>query len=335
MLSRRQLLLGAAAVLAGATGCAKVKLPALPGTTPQPGPAPQAQEDPADKTPRPVLRVALLSDPHTQESGHGYNKLQQALADYKPLRPDLWLVCGDVTNLGLAAEYAAFKKLLKGTVKDDQLLVTTGNHDLYDKTATDEEEMGRFKDAFSRKTVWSNKVVGNVHFVMLATEQWKTAPRLPDWAWLSDEQLRWFEQVVAEHPDKYTIVSLHQPLQNTIIWSHGESNTFTGCAQLPTLQAIMKKNRQIRLWLSGHTHMGAERENSAAAINGVTYIGLGSTFYQFVPASGAEDKFGGFKQDFDASGSRLLEIWEDRTVIRARDHANQRWLDPYEIVLKP
>ncbi|MDF2630795.1 MAG: hypothetical protein K0R39_4626 [Symbiobacteriaceae bacterium] len=335
MISRRELLIGAAAVLAGATGCSRLKLPAIPGVSPESGPKDPPAVAPADEAPRPVLRVALLSDPHTQESGHGANKLEQALADYKPLRPDLWLFCGDVTNLGLTAEYATFKKLLKGTVKEEQLLVTTGNHDLYDKTATDEEEMRRFREAFGYKTVWSNKVVGNVHFVMLATEQWKTAPRLPDWAWLSDEQLRWFESVLAEHTDKYTIVSLHQPLQNTITWSHGESNTFTGCVRLPELQAIMKRNRQVKLWLSGHTHMGPEREGNVANLNGVTYIGLGSTFYQFAPATGAEDKFGGFKQDWDASGSRMLDIWADRTVIRARDHVSKTWLDPQEIVLKP
>lgn len=321
MLSRRQLLVGAAAVLAGATSCSRMSL--------------KTEPEPAQEGPRPLLRVALLSDPHTEVSGHSVNKLGQALADYKPLRPDLWLFDGDVTNDGEVAQYATFKKLLKGTVKEDQLLVTTGNHDLYDKTATDAEEMQRFRDAFGFPVAYSNRVAGGLHFVMLATEQWKTAPGSGDWAWLSPAQLRWFEQVLGEHRDKFTVVSLHQPLQDTVYWSQGGTgNRFTGCGQIAELNAILKKNAQVKVWLSGHTHMGAEIQGNVVAKNGVTYVGLGSTYYQFAPAEGAEAKFSGFKQNFDASQSRMLELWPDKVLIRTRDHAAKAWMEKYDLTLK-
>ncbi|HWI53444.1 MAG TPA: metallophosphoesterase [Symbiobacteriaceae bacterium] len=331
MLNRRQLLLGSAAVLAGVTGCARLQ-PVAPG-------APQEQLPPPDEGPRPLLRVALLSDPHavaanSNLAGAINGKFSQALADYQPLRPDLWLVDGDITDGGAVSEYSAFKNLWKGTAKPEQLLVTTGNHDFYDQGATDTEELRRFVQAFGFATAYSNRVAGGIHFVMLATEQWKSAPGSGDWAWLSPAQLQWFEKVLAEHRDKFTVVSLHQPLQETVYWSQGgASNRFTGCGQLAELNGIMKRNPQVKVWLSGHTHMGAEIPGNVIARSGVTYVGLGSTFYNFTPG-GTDHEYGGFKKDLSASQSRMLEVWPDKVLIRARDHVARVWNEKLDLTFK-
>ncbi|HYF95881.1 MAG TPA: metallophosphoesterase [Symbiobacteriaceae bacterium] len=333
LLTRRQLLIGAATVIASATGCTRLAPTAAEAPT-TPGP-----EAPPEEGPRPLLRVALLSDPHTVAAdsnlaGAINGKFSKALADYKPLRPDLWIVNGDVTDGGTTAEYAAFKKLLKGTVDEKHLLVNTGNHDFYDQSATDEEEVRRFLAAFGTPAPYSNRLAGGLHFVMLATEQWKSAPGSGDWAWLSAEQLRWFEQVLAEHRDRFTVVALHQALQDTVYWSHGGAgNRFTGCGQIAELNAIMKKNPQIRLWLSGHTHMGAEIKGNVVSKNGVTYVGLGSTFYQFVPGDGPDAVYSGFRKDLSSSQSRMLDVWEDKVVLRARDHVGKAWMDGLDVTL--
>lgn len=331
MLTRRQLLIGTATVIAStAAGCSRLPVTGISASA--------KPEVPAEEGPRP-FRVALLSDPHTVEAGSNLagainGKFSKALADYKPLRPDLWLVCGDVTDGAGVAQYAAFRKLLQGAVKPEQLLVTTGNHDLYDDAATEDEQLRRFKEAFGQKTPYSNKVAGGLHFVMLADEKGKSAPGSRDWAWLTPEQLRWLEQVLAEHRDLPTVVSLHQPLQDTVVWSQG-SNSFTGCGQIKELRAIMARNKQVKLWLSGHTHMGAEIKGNVVSQQGITYVGLGSTFYQFVPASGAEAKYsGGFAKDLSGSQSRLLEVWPDRLVLRARDHVKQAWMDGLDVTIK-
>lgn len=332
MLNRRQFLATAAAVLASATGCATLKQ-ALP-TRDEPDPALLT-----DEGPRPSLRVALLSDPHT-ESAHSplvgaiNDKLAQAVKDYKPLCPDLWLVNGDIANDGQAAQIDAFKQIMARVAKPEQLLVTTGNHDFYDKEASDEEELRRFREAFGLKTPYSNRVAGGIHFVMLADEQYKSAPRYREWAWLSPEQLRWFEQVLTANRDKFTVVCLHQPLQDTITWTWG-GNDFAGCGQVKELRAIMQKHPQIRLWLSGHTHMGAAVPGNFARKGGMNYVGLGSTFYLFVPDDGPAGKeYGGFRKDLSASQSHLMEVWPDRVVLRARDHVRQAWMDEQEIVIK-
>lgn len=332
MLNRRQFIIGAGAVLATATGCSRVrmKLPASGESIQAEGEGPQP------------FRVALLSDPHIVESDSLVavavnGKFSRAVAEYKPLRPDLWVVNGDIADTGKAGQLAAFKQIMGGVARPEQLLVTTGNHEFYDKAASDDEELTRFREAFGLKTPYSSRVAGGIHLVMLADEQYKTAPKNREWAWLTPEQLRWFEQVLAEHRDKFTVVCMHQPLQETVYWSHGD-NDFAGCGQFTELQGILSRNPQIRLWFSGHTHMGAAIAGNASRRDGVAFVGLGSTFYQYAPSDAPEDKGDwpdgrGFRQDLGASESRLLEVWPDRVVLRARDHARQRWLAPQEITI--
>lgn len=333
MFNRRQFLLGAATVLATATGCAR----AVP-----PSPEP-VTEKAQQEGPRPLLTIALLSDPHTvskdaQYAGGINGKLADAVADYRPMKPDLWLVNGDITDRGKVAEYEAFKEIMAKVSKPEQWLVNTGNHDFYDAEASDEEELRRFTQAFGLSTPYSNRVVGDLHIVMLADERWKTAPGHKEWAWLNPGQLEWFAKVLQEHKEKWTMVCLHQPLQETVFWSHGSSNTFAGCGQNAELRAILKENPQVKLWLSGHTHMGAEIAGNVVQQQGVTFMGLGSTFYQFVKSEKPEDQggwpsFGGFQKDLSSNQSRWLEFWPDKVVIRARDHANKAWMDDFQVAL--
>lgn len=333
VLNRRQFLVSAAVLLASLSGCTAFK-PKVP----------QAEEPlPAEEEegPRP-FRIALLSDPHTVAvssslAGAVNGKLSDAIADYKVLRPDLWLVNGDLTDRGLPGEWSALKKIMGTVAQPERLLVNTGNHEFYDPDATDQEALDRFMQAFGLPTPYTSRVAGGVHIVMLADERYKTAPGSREWAWLTPEQVAWFERVLAEHREKDTIVCLHQPLQDTVIWSHS-GNSFAGCGQVKELRAILEQNPQVRLWFSGHTHMGAEIPGNAVKQGGVTYVGLGSTFYQFVKSYAAEDQggwpsYGGFKKDLSANQSRMLEVWPDRLVVRARDHLRHTWMEEHQLVL--
>lgn len=329
MLNRRQFIAGAATVLLTSTGCAKL----MPRS-----PAAEVPELPVAEGPRP-FRVALLSDPHTEAEGSPLygaisGKLADAVADYRSLKPDLWLVNGDVANNGLQSEMEALKKIMLKGAKPDQLLVTTGNHDFYDKDATDEEELRRFRATFGLEQAYTSRVAGGVNVVMLADEQYKSAKGPRDWAWLKPEQLRWFEQVLQAHRDKLTVVCLHQPLQDTVIWSHG-GNDFAGCGQAKELRAIIAKHPQIKLWFSGHTHMGAEVAGNVSRQGHVTFMGVGSTYYQFVKSDAPEAaEYGGFIKSVKVNQSRMLEVWPEKVVVRTRDHIAKAWLTELDHELK-
>ncbi|HLO02820.1 MAG TPA: metallophosphoesterase [Symbiobacteriaceae bacterium] len=316
---RRRDFLTATAVAATAilTGCTK----GLP--TPPPPPEEESGERP--------VRVLLLSDPHTQDGRYSLTagKLRDALNDYKALKPDLLVVNGDVTDRGLVGEYETFFDCVKSVLGAKlPVTITTGNHEFYDKDATDETEIARFLKASGRQTPYSALKVAGVHFVLLATEMWKTAPKNPDWAWLSQAQLEWFAQTLAANKDLFTIVLLHQPLQETLLWSHG-GNNFAGSGQVAELKAILAKHPQVKLWLSGHTHQRIEAEAAKVQIGQTRFLGLGSTAYQIYLSEGGQAR----ERDWEASQSRLLEIWPDRVEIKSRDHQAKRWLDQVALTL--
>jgi Icc protein len=307
----------AAAATAILTGCTK--------PLPAPGPAPEEESGP-----RPV-RVILLSDPHTQDGRFSLTagKLRDALNEYKALKPDLLLVNGDVTDRGLVGEYETFFGAVKSVLGERMpIALTTGNHEFYDKEATDETEIARFLKASGQKTPYSALKVAGVHFVLLATEMWKTAPKNPDWAWLSQAQLDWFKQTLAANRDLFTVVLLHQPLQDTLLWSHG-NNDFAGSGQVAELKAILAQNPQVKLWLSGHTHQRIEAEAPKVQIGQTRFLGLGSTAYQIYLDENGQAR----KRDWEASQSRLMEIWPDRIEIKARDHQAKQWIEQVALTL--
>jgi 3',5'-cyclic AMP phosphodiesterase CpdA len=326
MMNRRRFLIAAAQVLAAMTaGCSRM-LP-LSGRGQKVTPLPASSEPlAAAPTPERPFRVALLSDVHLQDSPTVVSeKLAKAAKDLQEAGADLWAVCGDIADHGMAEEHEEFKRVMGPFVSRDRLLVTTGNHEFYDMKTTDDVSVKRFTDAFGQPKPYSNAVYEGVHFVMLADEQWKTAPDHKDWCWITDEQLAWFKQVLAEHKDKFTAVFMHQPLNDTVAGSTG-ANAFGSSNKGADLHAVLQENPQVRLWFSGHTHRRLEAESQVVKQGNVTFVALGSTIYQLNVA-------GKRGRDNDASQSRLMEVYPDKVVIRSRDHTEGRWMDELELTV--
>jgi len=326
MIDRRRFLSAAGtALMAVATGCARI-FPA--SNEPRNVPEPSLGLPPAEPGQPKPFRVALLSDVHLQPEGSSLAdpvnaKLQKAVAELRGLEPDLWVTNGDIADHGASSELAAFKKVMAKVVTPDRLLVTTGNHEFYDMETTDDVSLRRFREAFGLQTPYSSRVVNGVHFAMLADEQWKTAPYNKDWCWITPEQVRWFEKVLAEHRQRFTCVFMHQPLNETVASSLG-ANAFGGTNMAKEIYALLKQNPQVKLWFSGHTHRALTVDNQVVKKEQTTFVALGSTIYLLMPP----DQTGGrFKRDADASQSRVMEIYPEKVVIRARDHTAGQWLE--------
>lgn len=332
MLTRRQLLLLSGSIFGGVAGLrfGRDGLPiGSPGTVAAGEPA-QPAASPAS---RPTL-VALLSDTHTQSRGAWAapainGKLRKAVDDLAGLRPDVWLCNGDVTDHGLPGEYAAYREILGAIAPGERILATAGNHEFYDPATADDVARRRFSEAFGLSQPYSNRIISGVHLVLLADEQYKTAPRNGDWAWLSAGQVAWLDRVLAEHRDRFTVVFLHQPLQGTVFGTDVDDG-FAGTGQITELREILRRHPQVRLWFSGHTHYQLDLPGQVVTRGNTVFAALGSTIYLYTPAPGAREKGDvppDFHKDAGASQSRVMEIWPDKVVVKARDHAGGRWLD--------
>jgi 3',5'-cyclic-AMP phosphodiesterase len=347
-MNRRRFLKTTAVVLgAMAAGCANVPAEvqeqvraAATAAGESPAGAAQAVAAPAasaDGTPSPTadrpVRVALLSDLHLQPEDSGLAKtinvkFAKAAEDLRAFEPDLWIANGDVADHGLTSEMEAFKKMIGKVTSLDRVMATTGNHEFYDMEATDEELLNRWRQAFGVEQPYSSRVFGGVHFVLLADEQWHSAPYNQDWCWITAAQLKWFEQTLAAHRDLFTIVCMHQPLNETVVGSIG-ARPFGGTNYAKEIYAILEQNPQVKLWFSGHTHRKLEYEGQVVEKNGITFMGLGSTIYLLGRTADGRNA-----RDNTANQSRFLEIYPDRVRVRARDHVAGRWLDELERTVK-
>ncbi|MDF2627053.1 MAG: hypothetical protein K0R39_884 [Symbiobacteriaceae bacterium] len=352
MINRRRFLKTSAAVLAAmAAGCTnlpahvqeQIRAAAAEGAGAGPGSAPAAKdgarpaEAVSDGTPQPTadrpVRVALLSDLHLQPEESGLAKtinvkFAKAAEDFRAFAPDLWIANGDVADHGLTSEMEAFKRIMSKVTTLDRVMATTGNHEFYDFSVSDEVLLNRWREAFGVEQPYSSRVFGGVHFIMLADEQWQTAPYNNDWCWITPAQLRWFEETLASHRDLDTIVFMHQPLNETVVGSIG-ARPFGGTNYAKEIYTLLEQNPQVKLWFSGHTHRKVDYEGQVVEKNGVTFMGLGSTIYLLGRSSEGRNV-----RDNNACQSRFLEIYPDRVVIRARDHAAGRWLDELERTVK-
>ena len=326
MIDRRSFLATSASVIAALiSGCARPVPQKAMAVPPDPVPLPAAGM-PASERP---IRVALMSDIHLQPEESGLAKtinvkFARAVEDLKALAPDLWVTNGDIADHGISAELEAFKRIMSKVAPADRMLVTTGNHEFYDMETTDDVSINRWKQAFGVEHPYTSRVFAGVHFVLLADEQWKTAPFNQDWCWITSEQMVWFEQVLAEHRDKTTIVFMHQPLNETVTGSQG-ARAFGGTNMAEQIYAIVAKNPQVKLWFSGHTHRRLDVTGQVVEKNGITFMGLGSTIYLLGPKPG-----GGSGRDTEASQSRVLEIYPDKLRVLARDHTGSRWMEELE-----
>lgn len=329
-MNRRRFLTTSATIIAAmAAGCARLApqkdAAAAPPAAPAPSPLPSGG---APSVERPI-RVAVLSDPHLQpdDSAAINQKLVKAAQDYKSMAPDLWLVNGDIADHGVSAELEAFKRIMGKIAPADRVLATTGNHEFYDMETTDDVSVARWKQAFGVQELYTSRVFGGVHFVMLADEQWKTAPYNKDWCWITPAQIAWFDRVLTLHRDRFTVVCMHQSLNETVSGSQGEK-AFGGTNMAKEIYAILGRNPQVKLWFSGHTHRKLEVAGQVVEKNGVTFMNAGSTAYLVGPKPG-----GGTGRDADASQSRMLEIYPDRVRIMVRDHTAGSWMDPLELTV--
>jgi 3',5'-cyclic AMP phosphodiesterase CpdA len=72
-----------------------------------------------------------------RRSEHHDDVLAKMIQDVQDTRPDHIVITGDLTHLGLAAEYAQAKNMLERLGSADQVTVIPGNHDAYVEGALD------------------------------------------------------------------------------------------------------------------------------------------------------------------------------------------------------
>jgi Icc protein len=143
------------------------------------------------------MLLVHLSDLHCGAETFSPETLETAIKEINALKPDVVVITGDITNMGIIDQYELAAGYIK-KFKCDQVLMGSGNHD-FDHTGFllwdhffPRPEMATFENFMIGKlrTARPDRNTGEVGY----------------------RQLVWFEDLLKKHRGKFKIVALHHHL---------------------------------------------------------------------------------------------------------------------------
>lgn len=283
-----------------------------------------------DSTARPepasgAHHIVVLGDPHYP----GKNpEMKNAVIASINEWPDVELVAvvGDLCDeVGRPAEYEAAGAFM-GKLKKPKALIV-GNHDYFYKnelaggsdpdpadSATRAAKLDQFKLTFGMDSLYYSKPLGDYLLIFLSTDNLTSE----NFAEMSSAQLDWFRAELAKNRNTPTIVFFHAPLKGTLTL-YDRPKFF---AQPDgAIEQILNENPQAFLWVSGHVHLSANRNE----------FQRGDKLY-------LERVHDVALSDMDRSTiwTTSLYLYPDRVVVRAWNHRKGLWENSKDVTaLRP
>ena len=285
----------------------------------------------------PLCSFQVVSDVHIKSDSlsdtNGANFIA-GLKDIKTIDPDSMgiLNLGDLTQSGTEAQYNGIYSIMDqySPVSDDKVIMTLGNHDVrgYNSADWNKDEtvissywpaakvlyLGKNKRYMPNngQSLYFDKWLGGYHFIVLNTEN-----GLKDAMYLSQEQLNWLEETLAENasPDKPIFVMGHNALKDT----HWRSNILLDFGnQDSKVKEIFSKFPQV-IYMSGHIHNGF---GVAEAID--------REYGTLIEVPSYNESENGGKE---AGIGYHIKIYEDSVIFKARNFKTSAWLPEYDITV--
>ena len=285
-----------------------------------------------------VPRIVLVGDPHLPYKATVSSAAEgEAIVLAKEsMRSDIngWagvarvVALGDITaNRGTAEEYRQAVEFLARF--SAPLVPVTGNHDyiytdqpgplgivVAGTAASRAEKLRRFAAAFQLSSLQREESLAGYELVYLSTDSTNTGYQVG----LSEASLAWLEDTLDRNSTKPTIIFHHAPLAGTLV-KNGASASGTAVAQpAERIDAILKRNPQVFLWVSGHTHTMPADPNFASSMN----LHDGRVTDIHCPDLGHARIF-----------TNSLWLYPDRVVVRTYDHLAGGFLAAMERTIVP
>lgn len=269
------------------------------------------------------LTFSVLGDVHGNAA-----KLDNAINDLYSVKGnmDAMILNGDNVDQGLKNQYDAIKNTLN---KDRELLPKTiikniGNHDYFDyqRGPNKPEDVERFKNMYldfaGEKSVYHDIWIKGYHFISLGSESGNTKELGAVNAFLSQKQLDWLKEKLAEKHEKGKpiFVFLHQHLSTSI-------KGWMGVEQRRELNKILSSYPEVILFTS-HTHVLLSIDNIKQN-QPFTTAHTGAVSYAILP----EDYK--IKRLYDESQGLYVEVHGNKTTIKGRDFVKKSWIFSKEI----
>lgn len=281
----------------------------------------------ADYSPKnedPELVFSVLSDVHMEGNNlERFNLFGEGIRDVNSAtRNDALVFLGDNTMNGQNIEHTFFYGLLDRYNHIENVLITSGNHDLCPSEQnsgdynTQANQFISFHNTFLEENIekaYYSREINGYKFIVLASESDAGVQQ-----YLSVEQLLWLENELdsAESLGNPVFIFNHYPLNHTwpFVWTEGHVGL-----ESELLHLLMRKSNNQIVYFSGHLHMGLND-------NEVSYVNEENITYISVPAFGADNNVG--NADIQDKGMGLyVEVYEDEILVRMRNYVEHEWMD--------
>jgi 3',5'-cyclic-AMP phosphodiesterase len=276
-----------------------------------------------EASPNTSLAFSVLGDVH-----ENIENFQTAINDMRRINSsmDVLVLNGDSVDQGLEKQYASMNKILNKNKSKlpDTIIKNIGNHEFfdYDIEYNSAEDVKRFVNNYlqfaGEKKVYHDKWIKGYHFISLGSENGNTKDFNSVKAYISDEQLKWFKEKMAENhePKKPIFVFLHQHLNTS-------SGGWVGTDQAPQIMEILSKYPEAILFTS-HTH--ASFESSNVNINlPFTTVHTGSMHYTFKSGTNGQRA-----RVYEPYGL-YVEVFGNKVVVKGREFNKSSWVFEKEI----
>lgn len=271
----------------------------------------------------PNIRLSVISDLHIQAVPHRFNEnVEKAMIELNEVNAyaDALCIVGDMTESGKDGEYMELKRLLSGS-NHKQTYMVLGNHDVRWLNGGYEEAYTRFLAQSSMPEAYFDQWIKGYHLIFLATSM-----DLKDAATLSQDQLRWLEEKLAESIDQKPIfVFLHQSLLETSAGSYpvdGYNQSYPdGVIEGAQLKQILSNYPQA-ICLTGHTHAVVDHPRTVCQKEATYYVNTGSVAYTIASEGYGEN---------EGSQGLCIDVYDTEVVIKGRDFNKKEWCNVWQI----
>jgi hypothetical protein len=266
-----------------------------------------------------LLSFLVLGDLH-YDPAH-FADFDLATQQLRRLEHDYIFQLGDVGGYHYPGSRESFLDAQKIFENFDQPVQTLmGNHDLEgEEFKSDEANLKAWMEVFQQTSPWRCIEMGDCLGILLSTTNFRHQPICSQQVSLGREQLEWLKTTLTHNKDRLTFIFCHVPIISsgltTLLTPHlAAPNAFLDQTEDPfKYDDLLKENPQVRLWFSGHNHLGHQYRGSISQRHQCTFIHTGTM------SSFSRD---GLRQ------SRHLKVHSDKIEIRTVDHnQNNDYLD--------
>ncbi len=272
-----------------------------------------------------MLRLAVIGDLHYEpKDSLSFDSYFEQIRKQKP-----HVVCqlGDIGGYSYSGSFQSFvdgKSFLSRFEVPYYTLM--GNHDLEgEEFSTDEKSIEAWCQVFDYLLPYQQVEMEGYLLVFLSSTAYRSNPNSCHEVYVDDMQFEWLQNVLKNNTDKKILVFSHCPifasqlkiLQNLHL---RVPNAYVNHSQSPEkFIELVHQYDNIKLWFSGHNHLGQNYSNSISKVNQCHFV------HTAVMGNITRD---GFKQ------SRIVDLNKDSIAIHSLDHYSGNMLLDYEVNLE-